>query len=187
MFGFVGAARHVAVDVLVHRHEPLRGAAEDHLGLRAPRMRVGVRIVLRCREQRARFAQVRTDRPIGGVELRVDHRALPAEPAPVLAVLAVALDRELRRQAVGLAQLEIVLAVVGRHVDQPGAGVGGDELARQERPRLGEKSAEVVHRVTRDGAGEVGAFTRPLFEMASEAETRFRALQQRSSNQKLFV
>src|SRR5690606_35976400 len=27
---------------LVHRHEPLRGAAEDHLGLGAPAMRVGV-------------------------------------------------------------------------------------------------------------------------------------------------
>ena len=61
-------------------------------------------------------------------------------------------------QPVRLAQLEIVLAVVGRHVDEPGAGVGGDEIARQERPRLGEEPAEVVHRVAGDGAGEVGAF-----------------------------
>ena len=85
-------------------------------------------------------------------------RALPAEPGPVLAVLAVGLDREHRVDAVRLAQLEVVLAVVGRHVDEAGAAVGGDEVAGQERPRLGEEPAEVVHRVAGDGAGEVGAF-----------------------------
>ena len=56
------------------------------------------------------------------------------------------------------AQLEIVLAMVGRHVDEAGALVGGDEVAGQERARLGEEAAELVHRVAGDGAGEVGAF-----------------------------
>ena len=60
-----------------------------------------------------------------------------------------------------LAQLEIVLAMVGRHVDEAGALVGGDEVAGQERPRLGEEAAELVHRVAGDGAGEVGAFDSP--------------------------
>src|SRR5690606_37737726 len=67
-------------------------------------------------------------------------------------------DHELGRDAVRLAQLEVVLAVIGRHVDEAGAALGGDELARQERPRLGVKPAEVVHRVAGNGAGEVGAF-----------------------------
>ena len=60
-----------------------------------------------------------------------------------------------------LAQREIVLAVIGRHVDEAGAGVGGDEIAGQERARLGEEPAEVVHRVAGDGSGEVGAFDAP--------------------------
>ena len=66
--------------------------------------------------------------------------------------LPSALDREDRVDAVRLAQLEIVLAMVGRHVDEARALVGGDEVARQERPRLGEEAAELVHRVASDGA-----------------------------------
>ena len=71
------------------------------------------------------------------------------------AIFAVRLDREHRVDAVRLAQLEIVLAMVGRHVDQAGALVGGDEVAGQERARLGEEAAELVHRVAGDGAGEL--------------------------------
>ncbi len=56
-----------------------------------------------------------------------------------------------------LAQFEIVLAVVRRHMDESGAAVGGDEIAREEWARLGEEPAEVVHRVAGDGAGEFGA------------------------------
>ncbi len=44
---------------------------------------------------------------------------------------------------------------------EAGAGIGGDEVARQERARPGEKAAEVMHRVAGDGAGEVGAFAAP--------------------------
>jgi hypothetical protein len=69
--------------------------------------------------------------------------------------LPVALDREHRLQPVGLAQVEIVLAMVGRHVDEAGALIGRDELAREERAGLGEEAAEMVHRVAGDGAGEV--------------------------------
>ena len=86
--------------------------------------------------------------------------ALAAEPQPVLAIFAVGLDREHRIDAVRLAQLEIILAMVGRHMDQAGAAVGGDELAGQEGAGLGEEAAEMVHRVAGDGAGEVGAFDR---------------------------
>ena len=39
--------------------------------------------------------------------------------------------------------------MIGRHVDEAGAGVAGDELARQERPRLGEEAAEAMHRMLR--------------------------------------
>ena len=45
------AQRRQVLKRAVHRHEPLRGAAEDDLGLRAPRMRVGVLVVGAGREQ----------------------------------------------------------------------------------------------------------------------------------------
>jgi len=48
--------------------------------------------------------------------------------------------------------------MIGRHVDEPRALIGGDEIARQERPRLGEETAKLVHRMAGDRAGEVGAF-----------------------------
>ena len=102
-------------------------------------MRVAVLIVGRGGEQGAGLAQVRADRPVGRVELIVDDAALAAEPQPVLAILAVALDREHRIDAVRLAQLEIILAMVGRHMDQAGAAVGGDELAGQEGRGLAKK------------------------------------------------
>ena len=73
----------------VHRDEPLRRAAVDDLGLGAPAMRIGVLEIGAGREQAAGLAQVRADRPVGRVELVVDHRALAAEPQPVVAILAV--------------------------------------------------------------------------------------------------
>ena len=100
------------------------------------------------RQQRPGLRQVRADRSVGGVELGVDDRALPAEPGPVGTIFPVALDREHWLDPVGLAQREIVLAMIRSHVDEAGAGIGRDELAGQERARLGKESAEVVHRVT---------------------------------------
>ena len=120
---------------LVHRDEPLRGGAEDDLGLRAPAVRIAVLIVGAGGEQCAGVAEVRADRAVGGVELGVDHAALAAEPRPILAIFAVALDREDGVDAVRLAQVEIVLAMVGCHMDEAGAAVGGDEIARKERTR----------------------------------------------------
>src|SRR4029453_7263139 len=97
----------------------------------------------------------------GRVELGVDDRPLAAEPRPVLAILSVRLDREDRVDAVGLAQLEIILAMVGRHMDQAGAAVGGDELAGQEGAGPREETAELVHWVAGDGAGEFRALQMP--------------------------
>ena len=159
--GFAGRAP-------VHRHEPLGRAAVDHLGLGAPRMGVGVLVVSAGRQQAANLAQGGADRAIGGVELGVDDRALAAQPRPIGAILAIALDRELRLQPVRLAQVKIVLAMVGRHVDQAGAAVGGDKVARQEGPGPREEAAEVVHRVAGDGAGEVGAFVDRGFTVRSK-------------------
>src|SRR6185369_14720522 len=68
------------------------------------------------------------------------------------------IDRELRVDADRLAQLEIILAMVGCHVNEAGALVGGDEIAGEERPRPGEEPAELVHGVANDGAREIGAF-----------------------------
>ena len=111
-------------------------------------------LVIRAgREQAAGFAQVRTDRAVGRVEFGVDDTALPAKPAPVGTIFAIAFDRELRFDAVRLAQIEIVLAMVGRHMDKPGAAVGGDKIAGQEGAGLGIEAAQMVHRVAGDGSG----------------------------------
>src|SRR3546814_12978617 len=108
--------------------------------------------------------------------LGVDDAALAADPRPVGAVLAVALDREDGVDAVRLAQVEIILAMVGRHMDEAGAAVGGDEIAREEGagagvefqrafpilviPAFAGMTKVVVDRVAGDGDGEVGAFER---------------------------
>ena len=115
----------------VHRHEPLRRAAVDDLGLRPPRMRIAVRKSALAASKAPASRRSEQIGPSGRVELVVDDAALPAEPQPVGPVLAVAFDREDRVDAVRLAQLEIVLAMVGRHVDEARALVGGDEVARQ--------------------------------------------------------
>ena len=166
------AQRAAAAQFLVHRHEPLRRAAIDDLGLRAPRMRVGMLVIVAGRKQRARFAQIVADRAFGRIERLVDHAAATflavlvqiarAEPLPVVAVAPVGHDREDRLEPVGTAQQEVVLAMVGRHMDEAGAAVGGDEIARQEGARPGVKPAELVHRMASDGPGEVWAFDRRI-------------------------
>src|SRR4029079_3823718 len=114
-------------------------------------------------EQRSRLAQIRADRAVGRVELGVDDAPLPPEPQPVGPVEAARIDREDRIDAVGAAQLEIILAMVGHHVDEARALVGGDEVAGEEWPRPGEEPAELVHRVASDRAGEFGAFVDSYF------------------------
>src|SRR5438270_12996369 len=124
-------------------------------------------------EQRARIAQVEADRPVRRVELVVDDTALRAEPQPVRLVEPARIDGEYRVDSELPAQLEIVLAMVRRHVDETRALVGRDEVARKERPRLGEAPAQLPHRVERDGAGKVGAFEAPdLLHRARDARSR---------------
>ena len=162
--GFGGAQRRLAVDRLVHRHEPLRRAAIDHLCLRAPRVGVGMLVIGGRCEQPARLAQSGADRAIGRVEFGVDDRAFAAQPSPIGAIFAIALNRKDRLDAVGLAQREVVLAMVGRHVDEAGAALGGDEITGQEGARFGEEGAVgegLRHGVAGEGAGEVGAFACP--------------------------
>ena len=124
-------------------------------------MRVGMLVVRRSRNQPASLAQRLADRAIGRIELGIDHRALPAEPAPVLAVLAIALHRKHRLDPVRLAQRKIVLAMVRRHMNKARAAVSRDEIAGKHGARLGEEPAECVHGMAGDGSGEVGAFARP--------------------------
>jgi hypothetical protein len=84
--------------------------------------------------------------------------ALITEPEPVRLVETAVVDREHRIDAVRLAEQEIVLAMIRRHVDEAGALIRGDEFAGEEGARCREEAAEMVHRMARDGAGEVGAF-----------------------------
>src|SRR4029079_14507537 len=95
------------------------------------------------------------------VELGVDDAAAAGKPRPVVEVEAGVIDDEDRVDPGRLADVEILFAMVGREVDQARAGVGGDMVAGQQRARLGEKAAELVHRVAGDRASEVGAFPDP--------------------------
>src|SRR3546814_6482722 len=52
-------------DGFVHRDEPLRRGAEDHLGLGPPAMRIAVLEILARGEEGAGVAQVRADRAVG--------------------------------------------------------------------------------------------------------------------------
>ena len=158
----------------VHRDEPLRGAAVDDLGLRAPAVRVAV--LDNRRTPRAvppasrRSLQIG---PSGALNLALMTLPWPPSHAQSSRYLPSASTANSGSMPMRLAQLEIVLAMVGRHVDQAGAALGGDELAGQERPRLGEEAAEMVHRVAGDGAGEVGALKIALFR--STVALRLRA------------
>ena len=96
-------------------------------------MGVAVLVIRRRREQPAAFAKGCANRAIGRVEFGVDDAALPAEPRPVGAVFAVTLNREDRINAVCLAQIKIILAVIGRHMDKACAAVSGDEITGEER------------------------------------------------------
>ena len=143
-------------------------------------MGVAVLEVRACGEQHSGLAQVRADRAIGSIELGVDNRALPAEPKPVGSVEAARVNREHRINAIGAAQFEIVLAMVGRHVDQPGALVRGDETAGKERTRLVEETAELAHRMAGNRTGELGTLAAPatgpkfaaIFSFADTTEER---------------
>ncbi len=117
------AQRAATGKVLVHRHEPLRRAAIDDLGLAAPAMRIGMLVVVAGGQQPTGFAQVRTDRPFGRIERLVDDAAAafpavrvhiaPTQPFPVVAITPVGHDGEHRLDAMLAAQQEIVLAVIG--------------------------------------------------------------------------
>ncbi len=124
-------------------------------------MGVGVVEIRAGGEEGAGLAQVRADRALGRVELVVDHAALAAEPRPVGTVETRVVDREDGVDAGRLADQEILLAMVGRHVDEAGAGIGGDMVAGEERTGLGEEAAEMMHRVAGDGASELGALASP--------------------------
>src|SRR3546814_8365450 len=95
-------------------------------------MGVAVPEVVGGRQQAACFAQVGADRAVLADEFGVDDAALATEPEPVLAIFAVIFDGEDRAQAVRLAEREVVLAMVGDHVDKAGARVGGDEIRSEE-------------------------------------------------------
>src|SRR3546814_18157759 len=100
-------------------------------------MGVGV-LIFSVRKQRACRLQVLQDRPFNRIELVVDDAPLAAEPPPVLAIAANGLDNELGPDSVGLAQLEVGVALFGRLRDPAVASVGGDAQAGGEGGGLGE-------------------------------------------------
>ena len=92
------------------------------------------------------------------VELIVDDAAFTPQPEPIGAIFAVALNREHRFNAIGLTQVEIILAMVRCHVDEARAAVSGDKIAREHWPGFREETAEFMHWVADHCSGKVGAF-----------------------------
>ena len=107
-------------------------------------MRIAVLELVR-RQQRTGFAQRGADGALRVIELIRNDIALALQPqpvGPVGAIGAIAENGEHWVDAVGLAEGEIILAMVGRHVDEAGALLGGDEITGQERARAGVSSLE---------------------------------------------
>ena len=115
-----------------------------------------LKISRRC-NQTAALAQIRANRTIGRVELGIDHTPLPTKPGPVFAILAIGHNCENRIDPIGLAQDEIILTMIRRHMDKPGACIGCDEITGQKWTGFGVKSAKMVHGVTGDGSGELAS------------------------------
>ena len=106
-------------------------------------------------QQRPRSAQIIADRPFRRVQRGVDDvLGFAAQPQPIGAVTAIAFHGKHGVDPMRLAQREIILAMVGRHVDKPGAGIRGDEIAGQEGAGTREEVAQLVHRVPNDSTGQ---------------------------------
>jgi hypothetical protein len=70
-------------------------------------------------------------------------------------------------------------------VDEPCALIGGDEIARQERPRLGEEAAEMVHRMAGKGASKLRAFPGPVDDVVRNAKPLANLLDQLGCDQQM--
>ena len=132
----------VGQQVVVHvldPHEPGRDrhVQERLVGPVAVRVRVLERVAV---DQRVLALEPLDDRGIGRL------RSHPGELADARVEHAVEVHRPDDRQALALAGLEVVFAVRGRLVDDPGAGVGGHVLGRDDPERdvgvLGEVGEE---------------------------------------------
>ncbi len=137
---------------LVHRDEPLRRAAVDDLCLRPPAMRIAVLEIRARREQRAVASRKSVQiGPSGALNLALMTLRLRflsrARPSPVITKTAIGLNGEHRIDSVGLAQFEIVLAVVGRHMDEARALVGSDKIAWQGGGEALRRTPPHAHRV----------------------------------------
>ena len=140
--------------------EPLRGAAEDHLGLRSPAVRVAVLKSALAASSAPASRKSEQIGPSGALNLVLMTLPWPPQPRQSVAVEAAVIDHEHRVDPGRLAQLEVLLAMVRRHVDQARALVGGDD-----RPGATGAARRRSHRACASGAGrwsrQVGALSGP--------------------------
>ena len=115
-------------------------------------------VIRRRRDQPASRVQRGAYGAIRRVELGIDDAAFTAEPEPISAIFAVAFDREHRVDSVCLAQVKVILAMIGRHMDEAGAAVSGDEVACEHWARFRKETAEMVHWVADDGPLKLASF-----------------------------
>jgi hypothetical protein len=109
--------------------EVLLGGAEDHGVLAAPAVRVLV-LALALREQRPDAGELIADPRIGVEDVYAD------EIRNLVRVTASPVERGHDRQPLNLAGSEVLLPVPGRGVDEPGAGVEGHVVGRDDDERL---------------------------------------------------
>ena len=137
-------------------------------------MRVAVRQPPRG-GQRAALAHRRPDRLVRLVDVQA------GEAGRLRGEGAVALHRLRHRQAVRAAEREVVLAVAGGDVDEAGALVRGDEVARQERHV--EVVALAAQRMRGDGARQLRALQHAAHGVRAEPRLLREGRQQRQRDQ----
>ena len=92
-------------------------------------------------------------------------------------------DRIRHLDAVRAAEEEILLAVAGRDMDEAGAGLGGDEIAEQQRHVV--IVALPAQRMGADGAGQRRALHHAQHVMRGDPRRRDEPRQQRQRDQQL--
>ena len=176
----VDGAQRVFADALrpVHADEPLRRGAEDQRRLGAPGMRVGMH-QLAAGQQRAGLGQRGADRVGGLVDVHAGEQRHPGIERAVVA------DRLRDFQVVAAAEVEVLLAVAGGDVDEAGAGLGGDEVAEQQRRVL--LVAAAAQRVGADRAVQRAALVDVVDVVGGDADVLAELRQQRQGDQQLLA
>ena len=176
-FGLVDGGQRLASQIVrLHRDEPLRRIAEDQRCLRPPAMRIAV-AQLTGRHQVAGLAQRLDDGLVGRAGLAVlGINRQPRKQRNMVVIGAILADGLGNLDAVGRAQYIVVGAMTRRDMDETGAVLFADEVARQQAHV--EIVAFAVERMPADGSGKLDALEGRDVHAAADAGRLLKCSQQ---------